>query len=99
MTKARMLEIKAELKSEAKELRDTKIEMRQGMSQGKTCEAAVLQSKLSGMKYHWRHKHIAYCLLRGRTIEEIEPRCSEDNLRNDALVEKYKKDFGDEQQP
>jgi hypothetical protein len=94
MEKSKIVEIKEMLKSEAKGLRDTKAEIKNGMRDGKY--VGSLQSKLASTKYHWRHKHIAYCLLKGRTIEEIESHCSDDNLRNDALVEKYKKEFCDE---
>lgn len=37
---------------------------------------------LDRLRYDVRHHHIAYCLLRGRTIEEIERTTREDNPRN-----------------
>ena len=35
-------------------------------------------SELGNAQYEFRHKHIVYCLLRGRTMEQIEnkPRCA-----------------------
>ena len=93
MSKEKMIEVKEMLKSEAKELHDAKFEIKNGMRNGKV--VGRIQCALATMKHHWRHKHIAYCLLRGRSIEEIESHCAEDNLRDDLLVEKYKKEFGD----
>jgi hypothetical protein len=34
---------------------------------------------LYGLSDTYRHQHIAYCLARGRKIEEIERTCREDN--------------------
>ena len=33
----------------------------------------------------YRHWHIAYCLARGRTMEQIERTCREDNYPNERL--------------
>lgn len=37
-------------------------------------------------RYDYRHYHIAYCLLRGRTIEQIEPKVAEGNEHNESWV-------------
>ena len=43
-------------------------------------------------KREYRHKHIAYCLLRGRMYDEIE-RPGADNPANMALVNKYMEQY------
>lgn len=43
--------------------------------------------------WEFRHRHVAYCLLRGRTIEQIERKVREDNQRDESLVEKYKDEY------
>ena len=99
MTSEKFLEIKEMLKCEAKELHNIKIEIKDAMRTGKISINPYwnYQSKLRTLQYQWRHKHIAYCLIRGRSIEEIESHCSENNPRNDSLIEKYKLEFMDEQ--
>ena len=91
MTKEKFAMVKNVLKVEAKELSALKIEIKETMRSGKY--AGKLQWQLSLKKSEWRHKHIAYCLLRGRTIDEIESYCHDDNKPNIQLVEKYKGEF------
>lgn len=43
-----------------------------------------------------RHLHITYCLLRGRTYEEIENRCREHNEPSKALIDKFMEEYRDE---
>lgn len=38
------------------------------------------------LQYEARHHHISYCLLRGRTIEEIEPTVREGNGANPSFI-------------
>ncbi|MCK5610368.1 hypothetical protein KAR91_51320 [Candidatus Pacearchaeota archaeon] len=45
-------------------------------------------SGLDKLRYDVRHHHIAYCLLRGRELEEIESNCSPDNVPNDMYISK-----------
>jgi hypothetical protein len=52
------------------------------------------QSKYSS--YQFRHRHIAYCLLKGRTYEQIEQTCRPGNAPNMSLVEKYVQDWNKE---
>ena len=60
------------------------------------------EADLVKAKYAFRHKHIAYCLLRGRTIEQIESigsRCKDKcyccNKPDMKLVEKIMKEVQD----
>ena len=52
---------------------------------------------LYGSKNIYRHKHIAYCLLRGRTIEQIENKNREGNGPNMTFVNKIMKEAQDAQ--
>lgn len=56
-------------------------------------EANMLQSKLSHEKRTFRHRHIAYCLLRGRTMEQIECKVRQNNEPNMKIVEDYMRQF------
>jgi len=44
--------------------------------------------RLYHYRYTYRHMHIAYCLLRGRKMEEIE-NPSDNNHPNDAIIDRY----------
>jgi hypothetical protein len=37
-------------------------------------------------KYEFRHEHIAYCIARGRTYEQIEQKVREDNEPNQDYI-------------
>ena len=45
--------------------------------------------KVKVEKRNYRHKHIAYCLVRGRSYEQIEPKTREDNKPNWDLISHY----------
>jgi len=45
--------------------------------------------------HQYRHMHIAYCLLRGRTYKQIENSVREGNKPSKALINKYLKMYGD----
>lgn len=89
--------VREQLKSEAKELRELKFEIKSAMRDGKICTNPYwnYQSNLIQLKHQWRHKHVAYCLLKGRTLEQIESRCAEDNKLDLSLVEQFKREFSD----
>ena len=78
--------LKAEQKTLAEELKTDKqsIKDRQkGLEKG--CPS-TLQYKLLGKRRNYRHRHIAYSLMRGRTYEQIEPKCAEGNEPDMNLV-------------
>lgn len=64
--KIQLKKMKAELKVQALEIRKLK-------STRKECANGYV-SGLESARYDYRAKHIAYCLLRGRTLEQIEPK-------------------------
>lgn len=59
----------------------------------KALSAVIRQRKREGYQhmreqYEYRHLHIARCLIKGRTIEEIESKNREDNKRDEKYLEK-----------
>jgi len=87
--------VKEDQKKLAKELRTTKSLFKSMQKNGNAnCrEFWDVDIKKDKLKKEFRHKHIAYCILRGRTIEEIERTVREDNKHNPRLVEEYIKEF------
>jgi hypothetical protein len=83
--------IKENQKKLAKELRTTKNLFKKMQKDGNTncSEFWNVDNKKDKLKIEFRHRHIAYCILRGRTIEEIERKTREDNKHNQRLVEQY----------
>jgi hypothetical protein len=83
--------LKSELKKLAKEIRywkanrklDKRIELKMLQDQ--------VQDQVDWRKDDFRHKHIAYCMLRGRTYEQIENYCrvAPDFDRIDKILEEY----------
>jgi hypothetical protein len=60
----------------------------------KLLATTIREKKKSGdyvypQRVEFRHKHFVYCLLRGRTPEEIEHKNRQDNVRQQYLVERY----------
>ena len=83
--------IKKMLKLEAKELRECKVNVKNTQRGGSY--AGQLQAELISKRWHWRHKFIAYCQLRGTALDQIEGKHREGNEPNEALVEKYYEGF------
>jgi len=76
--------LKNELKSLASQIRETK----QSRKEPRKESLWKIQSRLYDQKFEFRHKHIAYCLLRGRTMEQIE-KPGEDNLPCQSVIDKH----------
>ena len=87
-----MKNFKEELKAEAAEIRNTKIEIRR--LQKNREYAGFLQNSIRTLKKNYRHRHIAYCLMRGRSYEQIESYCREkpDMDRIKEIMDEYKKE-------
>ena len=75
-------QMKNQLKQLAKEIRELKAQ-RGPVNNGFVPE-------LSGKQYEYRHRHIAYCMLRGRSYEQIEKKCAEGNKPNMEYVNAIK---------
>lgn len=91
-TKEKRLVIKEQLKAEAKKISKLKVECKEGQ-RGTNKGPRVWQDQVESASWTWRHKHIAYCLLRGRKIEEIERKVREGNEPNRKLIEQYIEEF------
>jgi len=82
---------KQELKKLAKEIRHYKPRRKQD----KRGEMSLwqIECEIAKRRYEFRHQHIAYCLLRGREMHEIENKTRDDNKPNeryiDALLAEY----------
>ncbi len=90
--KEKLTIVKEVLKVEAKELTTSKVNVKNSQRSG-DWSGSCGQYGLLLKRQEWRHKFIAYCLLKGRTLDEIEGNCREDNKPDMDLVERYKREF------
>jgi hypothetical protein len=87
---SKMKELKALLKEKAAEIRNKKRETKE--YQRKHCgRCGGRQWTLFAMKEDYRVHHVAYSLMRGKTIEQIEPNASTDP--NWYKVERIKEEY------
>ena len=82
--------IKEQLKQLASEIKQSKIDLKDG--QRKNTATYKDFWKVSNLKNLFRHQHIAYCLIRGKSYEQIE-RPKEGNEPDFILIENYKKEM------
>ena len=77
-------------KKTATEIKSTRYKFKETQRNGKT--NYTLLRKLHDLRYEYRHHHIAYCELRGRTRDEIEnPR--DNNYPNDRYIQLLKEKY------
>ena len=90
--RACMGKIKRHCKEFAHELTLKKFAYKQDQKKGKF---DIWQDwyKIVELKKNFRHLHIAYCELRGRTRNQIESKVHPDNLANEDLIQKYKDEY------
>jgi hypothetical protein len=79
--------LKLELKQLASELRDDKVTIKTIQKEQGSGAASTLQYGLLKKQRHCRHKHIAYSMMRGRSYEQIEPKCREGNEPDQNLIQ------------
>jgi len=91
MRKTRYPELKAQLKKLAKEIRYWKSNRKQEKRAALGLWLYQIDGKIDVRANEFRHKHIAYCMLRGRAYEEIEQKCntSPDWTYIDSIKEEY----------
>lgn len=77
-------QFKKELKLEANALRVLKQDMK--FAQSNREPSWNLQVKVYKSKVAIRHRHLAYCMLRGRTYRQCEQKCREHNKPNMEIV-------------
>lgn len=90
MTK--LYELREELKRLAVEIRKEKIEDKK--YQREHNGSSFFHYRLLGKDY--RHMHIVYCLLRGRTMKQIESKNREHNEPSTYLIDKYMEQYCEE---
>lgn len=82
--------IKEENKALAKSIREQKITFKNAQREiGNYSAYEKYGSDLEKMQWDFRHRHIAYCLLRGRTMEQIENKNREGNEPSKNLIDTY----------
>lgn len=93
MTKEKREELRKWFRETAEEIRAYRRKFKEHCKSGFTTDWSWRDSSAQWKLSHdFRHRHIAYCLLRGRKREQIEkPR--EHNLPNEKLIQKYIDEF------
>lgn len=86
-----LLNCKQELKEKALLIRRMKLSLKpKNRIKDPTLEKYVDEIwKISYTRYNYRHQHIAYCEVRGRTREQIE-KPKDTNLPKEKLIQEYK---------
>jgi hypothetical protein len=85
--------IKSELKKLAVEIHETKKAFKDSQRNGTWRVTEELRSKCSSLSWGFRHDHIAYSMLRGRTYEQIEAKVAKGNEPNMELVMEIMEDL------
>jgi hypothetical protein len=88
-------ELKAYLKAQAATIKETRTNFKNAQrkhSAGETGNPWQLRVSLNSLQWEYRHHHIAYCELRGRSRDEIESP-KENNEPNEDLIQKIKNTY------
>lgn len=86
--KTEIQKLKNELKEQAKSLTERKRKLKE--DQRKFKDVWRDQGEVLYLKYQYRIKHIAYCELRGKTRDQIEPKVREGNEPNQSKIDAIK---------
>ncbi len=86
------IKLKKELKKLAKEIRYWKSKRKLGNRGNYSLQN--IETNVWTRKYEFRHRHIAYCQLRGRLRIQIEQPAS-DNLPNEKYIERIMEEHGE----
>lgn len=86
------IKLKSELKKLAKEIRYWKSKRK--LDRRGNFSLQNIETSVRTRKYEFRHKHIAYCQLRGRLRIQIEQPAS-DNLPNEKYIEEIMEQHGE----
>ena len=89
----KMYELKKELKELAVDIRNTKTDLKEHQRAHNGWQGPFLSACYSKSR-NYRHKHIAYSMLRGRAYEEIERTCREEPDWD--LIERIKNEYAAE---
>jgi len=80
--------LKQYCKTTAKSISKTRLEFKE--AQRKSTDYYVLHSELNALIWIYRHHHIVYCELRGKTRKQIERKNRENNKPNDSEILRIK---------
>jgi len=94
MNYPKRLELKEKLKSWGKQIRYLKNTRKQDKREGRTLQD--IEFDIYKLKREFRHHHIAYCEMRGRTRLQIELP-SEDNKPSEDYITKIKEEWMEEE--
>jgi hypothetical protein len=95
--KSTVKELKATLKGLASEIKSTKSEFKDAQRSNSGDPGYELLRSLYNKKFEYRHKHIAYCIFRGKTYEQIELKCREDNKPDMKYIEELLSSYSAEE--
>ena len=92
----KMKELKEEQKKRAADLKENKNGHKNSQRQGDAVAADTYLCEVFSLKKEYRHKHIAYSMLRGRKYEEIERTCRDNNKPDFDYIDKIKASYAEE---
>ena len=85
--------LKKYIKETATQIRITRAHHKEAQRDGQINRANKFLRELHGLQYEYRHHHIAYCELRGKTRLQIEPKIREHNEPNDSYIKQLKEKY------
>lgn len=87
----KLMQLKEELKEMAVKIRKERMEAKERQR-----ETGINRYGWRSLSYIYRHKHIAYCLLRGGIMKQIESKNREHNEPNMSEVNMYMEQYREE---
>lgn len=85
----KLLELKRCLKERSDDIKKFRAELKEYQKINRGWDNSRF-SILKKMSKHYRHYHIAYSLLKGKTYDQIEKKCHEDNQPDMALIQEIR---------
>lgn len=85
--------LKQWIKDTAKQIRIVKFQYKEAQRNGLITMSNSLLYQLLKLQYDYRHHHIAYSELRGRTRLQIEPKVREHNEPNEEYIKQIKEKY------
>ena len=85
--------LKSELKQLAVDLRSEKATIKEAQKEFGSGAACSQQYNILKSKMTYRHKHIVYSMMRGRTYEQIEPKCRKGNEPDQKLLQEITSEY------
>ena len=86
-------EFKEEQKQGAKEIRELRLKMKDAQRGKISWKREYDQWEVCKKSQEWRHRHIAYCMLRGKEYAQIEPKVRDGNEPDMVLVDRIMSNY------